>query len=722
MSMKPFQKLFLLPVLLFFLSPLLANEGMWLPLLLKLNEQEMQSMGMKMSAEDIYSVNRGSLKDAIVLFGGGCTGSIISQDGLLITNHHCGRGRIQAHTTLENDYMGQGFWAKDRSGELSNPGLTVTFLSRMDDVTKAILSNVTPDMDPATRQSTIDQNISRVINTAEKEAHEDVTVRSFYDGNQYFMLVTVTYRDIRLVGAPPDAIGSFGHDTDNWEWPRHGGDFSLFRVYAGADNLPADYSADNVPFQPKRHLKISTKGIAPDDFTLVFGFPGRTNEYLPASAVREIVEVTDPIRIAFRDRSLAILDRNIRRDPEIKIKYIAHMAGISNGWKKWKGEIQGLEKANALAKKEQYEADFTELISSRPEWKTRYGTLLGDLKNLYRDREPYLRALVYYSEFLRVNTQILPLADRFERLVNAFQNNGQTGYDEEVKKMQAYLPGFFKDYDAGVDQEIYASVLELFATGLNAKYLPEGFLESMDESKGDFQAAAAALFSQSVFPDQKKLEELLRMPAEKALEKITSDPAYQINQMLSGKYNEDILPPYRLFSEQVNELQRLYMQAQMEVFPKKRFYPDANSTLRVSYGKVEGFDPRDGLHYEYQTYLDGVIEKHKPGDYEFEVPEKLIRLYERKDFGPYVDQTGKVPVCFLASNHTTGGNSGSPVLDANGSLIGLNFDRVWEGTMSDIYYDPSICRNISVDIRYVLFIVDKFAGAGHLVSEMELIR
>jgi hypothetical protein len=440
-----------------------GQGGMWIPLLLEqLNEDNMQSLGMEMTAEDVYSVNQSSLKDAIVHFGGFCTSEIISPNGLLLTNHHCGYGQIQSHSTLENNYLEDGFWAANYEEELPNPGLSATLIQRIEDVTRQVLTGVTPDMDATERQSVIDKNLEAVKPTISHEDYEEVSIRPFYNGNQYFAFVTITYEDVRLVGTPPSSIGKFGADTDNWVWPRHTGDFSLFRIYAGPDNLPAAYSEDNVPYQPKHYLPISLDGVEPGDFTLVFGFPGRTNQYLPGSAVRQIMEVIDPVRISIRDQSLAILDEAMRRDPETKIQYASKFARIANGWKKWIGEVQGLEASNALAKKEKYEAEFMELVASRPIWKEQYGSLLRDMKVLYKDLEPYAYAREYYLEVTSRNVEGLRVAGYFRSLVERYENNGEEGYNDFAARLQPFLEGFYKDYSAGVDQQIFATLIQSY--------------------------------------------------------------------------------------------------------------------------------------------------------------------------------------------------------------------------------------------------------------------
>jgi hypothetical protein len=702
-----------------------GGEGMWLPhLLQQLNEAEMRSLGMKMSIEDIYSVNKGSLKDAIVRFGGGCTGEIISSQGLLLTNHHCGYGQIQRHTTLDNNYLEEGFWAGSREEELPNPGLTAMFIDRIEDVTSAILGNISKDATSEEREAQINRNIEAFRANVKIKDYEEVMIRPFFHGNQYIMFVTVTYRDVRLVGAPPSSIGKFGADTDNWEWPRHTGDFSLFRVYADGNNLPADYSPDNQPLEPKHFLPISLDGVEEGDFTMIFGFPGRTNEYLPAVAVEQIVDVLNPAKIGIRDRALKIMDQAMRADKQVKIQYASKFASIANYWKKWIGESEGLKLTKGIEKKRDLEKAFmTRINKSKGEWKDKYGNLLSDFDALYAEIAPYSLSLDYYSEVFGRNVELFRIAGYMDRLVKAYENNGQAGYDDFKGRLSSYLDGFYKNYNAGIDQKVFMALVELFVDGVPLKEGSEPVRAFMlKRSVPDYLSTAGLIYENSAFISPEAVEALFALPAEEAVAKIKEDMAYEFGMGLKEVFDEKITAEYQRLDAQIREKQRIYMKALMDVFPNKRFYPDANSTMRITYGQVEGYQPMEGDRHHHSTYLSGVIEKYVPGDYEFDVPQKLIELYQKKDYGQYATEDGKMPVCFLGSNHTTGGNSGSPAIDAYGNLIGLNFDRVWEGTMSDYNYDRSICRNIMVDARYVLFIIDKYAGAGHLINEMKLVN
>ena len=697
---------------------LFAGDGMWLPLLLKaLNESEMQSMGMKLSAEDIYSVNQGSLKDAIVHFGGFCTAEVISDQGLLLTNHHCGYGQIQSHSTLENNLLKDGFWAETKEDELENPGLFARFITRMDDISDDVLNGVNKDMDEVTRQSIIDKNIDSIKGSVRLQEFHDIIIRPFYNGNQYFIFYTVTFNDVRLVGTPPESIGKFGADTDNWVWPRHTGDFSLFRIYAGPNNEPADYSENNVPYTPKHFLPISLDGVEEGDFTMVFGFPGRTNQYLPGAAVEQIVETLNPAKIEIRETALAILDEKMRADEEVRIQYASKFARIANYWKKWIGESQGLVKSNALDKKQAFEDEFKLKNIDNPE----NVALLPQMEKLYKSIEPYAFTRDYYSEVASRNIELLSVSSIIGRLVTRFENNGIEAYNDFLPRIQNYLEGFYKNYRPEIDREVFAALTEMYAENVNTMYVPDQ-LKNKKGPKG-FQMLANDIYDGSSFTDKAKIMAIFEMDPAAAIEKIKMDPAYQLSSSWGAMIDEKVNTPYNEHKIKLDEYQRKYMQAIIETFPKKRFYPDANSTMRISYGQVNGYKPRDAVYYTPVTYLDGVIEKYQPGDYEFDVHPKLLELHASKDYGQYADvENGQVPVCFLGSNHTTGGNSGSPAIDAHGNLIGLNFDRVWEGTMSDINYDKSICRNIMVDARFILFIVDKFAGATHLIDEMTLVH
>lgn len=709
---------------LFFLIPALlrGQGGMWVPLLLeKQNEKEMKALGLKLDADDIYAISRPSLKDAICQFDGGCTGEMISPEGLLLTNHHCGFDAIQQLSTLENNYIENGYWAKSREQEMPAKGVTAMFINRMEDVTALALIGVTESMAESTRQAQIDKNLVQIRVNTKREKWEEVQIRPFYNGNQYYLFVTETYKDLRFVGAPPSSIGKFGADTDNWVWPRHTGDFSMFRVYADKDNHPAEYSKDNVPFHPKKYLAISLDGAESGEFTMVYGFPGRTDEYLTEAAVQQAGEVLDPARVNVRDRALKIMDGFMRKDPAVKIAYIARYASIANAWKKWLGEMQGLKTYKALEKKRAYEAEFTSRVEQNAGFKYRYGNLLPRLRQLYKDIEPYALARDYYFEACVRNNEILSLAAGLDSWIASYDKNGEAFFAGKQKEATSRLEDFYKDYHPEVDEAVFAGLLEIYAQNVRDDW-GAGFVKMAADKSGGYTGLASNIFKNSVLVSREKMNALLSEKPAQIAETLKNDPAYTFWKTLNDAYQTNIQPKIQEFQPQINLLQRQYMAAQMEVFKEKRLFPDANSTLRLTYGKVNGYSPRDAIEYKDHTYLEGLMEKYVPGDYEFDVPQKLIDLWKSKDYGQYADAGGRMPVGFLGTNHTTGGNSGSPALDANGDLVGLNFDRVWEGTMSDLNYDPAICRNIMVDIRYVLFIVDKFGGATNLVQEMKLVK
>jgi len=688
--------------------------GMWIPSLLEgINENEMKLLGSKMTAEDIYSVNNSSLKDAIVHFNGGCTSEVISPNGLLLTNHHCGYGVIQSHSSVENDYLKDGFWAMSYEEELPNENFSVTFIKRIDDVTEAVFEGVTSDMDEATKMKLINQNILKVNKAAQKETWQDSNVKSFYKGNQYVLFVTEEFKDVRLVGAPPTSIGKFGSDTDNWMWPRHTGDFSMFRIYADANNKPAEYSKDNVPYKPAHHLPISLDGVAENDFTLVFGFPGRTNEYLPAEGIDQIVNVLNPAKIEIRENALKIVDGYMRSDNNIKIKYASKYARVANYWKKWIGENQGIEKSNAIQKKRELESEFSKIVEEKD--LVGYKTLLSDFETLYKEIESVSLARDYWMEVAYRNVELLNITFRAFQLEQAYLRGGESAFEKLRVSGLNRLKGTYKNYSAKVDEPVFAKLVELYAAKAPKEYVPSNMNDV------DFTVLAKDIYTNSKLTSFEGATELLSGTAEEVIKKLNEDKAYIFGKELHTIFYSKIEPKFQKLNLQLAAVQKEYMKALMEVFPNKRFFPDANSTLRVTYGQVKGYAPKDGMRYGNTTYLKGVIEKFVPGDYEFDVPKKLIELYDAKDFGQYADN-GKMPVCFIGTNHTTGGNSGSPAIDAHGNLVGLNFDRVWEGTMSDMNYDPDICRNIMVDVRYVLFIVDKYAGAKNLIDEMTLVH
>ncbi len=705
-----------------------ADEGMWVPMFLsKYNEADMQSKGLKLSAEDIYSVNHASLKDAVVQFGG-CTGELISAEGLLLTNHHCGRSRVQSHSTLEHNYIDQGYWSMNRSEELSNPGLTAAFLVRMEDVTSEVMKNVTPEMTEVERYLTIEK-VSRSLEKKMTEGtHYEAKVKEFFGGNEYYIFITETFKDVRLVGAPPYSIGNFGGDTDNWMWPRHTGDFSLFRIYADSLNRPAEYSRVNVPYKPKKHFEISMKELKEGDFTMVFGFPGRTQEYLTSFAVKQLVEEEDPLKISIQEKRLTVMKKYMDADPQVKLNLTSKYARISNTYKKYIGESRGLKKVNAVQKKQELEKRFAEWVNADESRKVKYANLLPELENTYIEFSPYNKGVLLYNEAF-TTLDFVTYVNSFSRLSDLLMKGVKRDVLEpEVEKQEKYMRSFFINYNRSIDLDCAKHQIRAIIS-----YIPGVFTEKQNKKyKKNSDEFITTLFSGDILDSLKSFANLQvlieREGAKNRPDSIKSENVFGINDLafqfvstVTQNFKENIYPNYVRLDIKLDSLNRIYTQALREMQTDKLFYPDANSTLRLTYGKVEGYSPNDSVTYIPFTNIDGLMAKENLNDNEFIVPVKLKELYQKKDYGKYA-VNGTVPVCFIASNHTTGGNSGSPVLNAQGQLIGTNFDRNWEGTAADVMYDPTQARNISVDIRYTLFIIDKFAGAKYLLDEMTIAK
>jgi hypothetical protein len=703
-----------LPVIFLFLSlSSYSREGMWIPSLLEKNISEMQQMGFKLSSVDIYSSDSSSMKDAIVHFGSGCTGSLISPNGLLVTNYHCGYSEIQSHSSIDNDILTNGFWALSREQELPNQGLTVTFLVRMEEVTGRVLDctdtlSKTTDIDDQ-----IQKNIAAIIVEEKEKTGYDVAIKPFFEGNQYYLFLTETFTDVRLVGAPPSSIGKFGGDTDNWMWPRHTGDFSLFRIYANKENKPAKYSTENVPYNSKSFLPINISGISEGDFTLVFGFPGSTQEYLPSKAVKMIVENTNPDRIAIRDLKLKILSDFMQNDQQTRIKYAAKYATTSNSWKKWQGEIDGLKRLRVVDRMESEEKDFAKWIDENFERQLKYGNILPLFDTLYAQLIPHRKAYDYYNECIFRGFDIYKNYLTISTLIG---NNKQ----RDIQKLSDGNRDLFKNYLKNVDRELFTRLVVKYHNNLNPEFLP-------NELKKIFQKKNCLNYLENIYvksflTSEETMSEVFSDTTNTQLKRVLNDKLYQLLDEITKQYYKTSRGGYNKLNDRIVLNHKKYTKAQLEMNEGQLIYPDANSTLRVSYGRIEGFKPREGVTYNYFTTLTGVIEKENPEIFDFNVPEKLKELNLTKDFGRYSLTDSTMPVCFSASNHTSGGNSGSPVIDANGYLIGVNFDRNWEGTMSDIQFDPDMCRNISLDVRYMLFIIDKFANAGYLLNEMKIIE
>ena len=708
-------KFFKILLLLAFCSTQAQQGGMWVPSLLNaMNQTEMKNLGMKMTVKEIYDVNTESLKDAVPQFDGGCTSEMISPKGLLLTNHHCGFDAIQNLSSVSRDYLTNGFWAYKMSDELPAKDVDVMFIVSINDVTKEILegtAGITTEID---RQKKIQENIKALNLSSKKESWQENKIRTFFEGNQYMLFVTETFEDIRLVGTPPSAIGKFGSDTDNWVWPRHTGDFSMFRIYADANNHPAKYSSSNQPYVPKHFLSISIDGVQENDFTLVMGFPGRTQEYLPSFAVAQIQNDLNPAKIEVRDNALKIVDGFMRKDAAIKIQYASKYAGIANYWKKWIGETQGLQKSNALAKKQKEEKLFKDKVIAAGK-QAEYGNLLRDFETNYAEIRDYALARDYYAEIVLRNNDLMGQASKMVQLEKVFTEKGEQAFTDRKNNLLNGMDDFYKNFNRAVDEKVFEKLIKLYANKSPKQFLPANFLTV------NATTVTNDIYSNSKLTTIEGLKSLLSGDTKTVIANLNADKAFLFVKDLSDNYFKNIAPKYDEINLRNVALQRTYMKAQIELNTNSRIFPDANSTLRVTYGKVKGYAPKDAVTYDFATYLDGVIEKYIPDDYEFDLPKKLIDLYNAKDYGQYADN-GKMPVCFIGTNHTTGGNSGSPAIDASGNLIGINFDRVWEGTMSDINYDPAICRNIMVDARYILFIIDKYAGAKNIINELKLVH
>ncbi|WP_321347482.1 S46 family peptidase [uncultured Draconibacterium sp.] len=698
-----------------------AKEGMWLPSLIhKLNIKTMQDMGCELSAEDIYSINQSSLKDAIVaLDRGSCTAEVISEDGLLLTNHHCGFGEIQQHSSVEHDYLQDGFWARSKDEELPNPGKTVTFLISVEDVTDKVLADVTDEMSESERNNKIDQVIRELEREAKGDTHYEVYIRDFFKANQFFLFVTETFKDVRLVGAPPQALGKFGGDTDNWMWPRHTNDFSMFRVYCAPDGTPAEYSEDNVPYQPKYHLPISLKGVKENDFAMVFGYPGSTNRYKTSWGIDYTMKVTNTARIVVREKKLDIIADYMATSQKAKIQYASKHARSANYYKNAIGQNEALTKLGIIAQKQELEEQFTEWANANAERKAKYGEALPLIEESYQDVEAE-KAMEYAAEALLRGPEIFMFAYRANQLADLLEKP-----DENKEKIEAFaarlegtVEGYFKDYDAATDEKIAAALMKIYAENNSSKYYPAFFSEIQNKYKGDYKKYTSKMFQKTIFDNKEELTAFLANPSLKTLKK---DMAFQAAVDIFDMYRSTSMG-LRGGNEKLLKGRRLFVAGLMEMQPDKKFYPDANSTMRLTYGTVMPYDPRDGVTYKYYTTTDGYLEKEIPGDYEFDVPKRMKELLLDENFGEYADADGKLHTCFITDNDITGGNSGSPVINGKGELIGIAFDGNWEAMSGDLDFEENLQRCINVDIRFVLWVVDVYAGAQNLIDEMTIIR
>ncbi len=717
------KKRLLIIVLLFhiIIRPGLPVEGMWIPLLVeKFNIKDMHEKGCRLTAEEIYSINKACLVNAVVLFGRGCTGEVISPDGLVLTNHHCGYSRIHSHSTLDKDYLKEGFWALSKSEELPNPGTTVSFLLRIEDVTQKVFEETEDLSSKAEKDDKIAGNIQKIITQTTNGTNFDAEIKPFYFGKEYYMFVYQIFRDIRLVGAPPYSIGKFGGDTDNWIWPRHTGDFSVFRIYADSANNPADYSPANIPYRPKNFLKLSIKGIKENDFTMILGYPARTHVYLTSDEVRLIGKKTLPLKIELRSAILSIMKNAMDKDPKIKLKYANKYASIANAWKKWIGVVEGFERFNTIEKKEALEVQFRQWLDNHPDYMGKYGYLSPEFTKIYRELEPYYVVNDYANEAI-FQIELIKYVSGFVELLNLNPDHQNEEFRQTLTNLKNRTENFFRDYEIEIDREVFIKVLELYDKHIEKQFHPDFYHMVHHKYKGNCRKYVERVMKKTIFTSKQEMMELLDQYTAASVKKIISDPVFNIFSSFGEVFNNNVYPQYIKLTDQLESLYPEYLNALMLMQPNKLFYPDANFTMRVSYGKVEGYSPADAIKYHYATTLKGVIEKENQEITDYFVPDKLKELSRKKDFGRYgVD--GTMPVCFVASNHTSGGNSGSPVLDADGYLIGINFDRNWEGTMSDFMYDPGICRNISLDIRYILFIIEKYAEAYHIIDELTIVN
>ncbi|MCB0823420.1 MAG: S46 family peptidase [Bacteroidales bacterium] len=712
--------LFLMIVLLGIQPLARADEGMWLPIFIeRLNYTDMEKMGLQLTPEEIYSVNNSSLKDAVAIFGRGCTSEVISDQGLLLTNHHCGYGQIQEHSSVEHNYLKDGFWAMSFEEELPNPGLTASFLIRIEDVTDKVLETLNNDMTEKERTEAVRKVSGELSKAAEEGTHYNASVRSFFEGNEYYLFVYEVFRDVRLVGAPPSSIGKFGADTDNWMWPRHTGDFSIFRVYTDKDGNPADYAEDNVPMKPKHHLPVSIAGVKEGDFSMIMGYPGSTERYMTSYGVKMALDISNQTIVDVRDVKLKIMMEDMEADEAIRIKYASKYARIANYWKYYIGQTKGLKRLKVYDKKVALENQFTEWMDGNQQNKDKYADALPLIKDAYEGISKYELARIYQSEAIMRGSEIIGLASRFSNLKKELEADevNQENVDKQVQRMKDMLPDYFKDYNLPTDKKLLAAMMKMYYENVPADQQPAYIKEIHKKFKGNFDAYADMVFEKSVFTTSDKVMAFLDDPSAKKLDK---DPAYMAAKEFNNFYFENIRPETMDYYDKLDKGNRLFIAGLREMQPNKKFYPDANFTMRLTYGQVLDYYPADAVHYNYFTTMKGIMEKEDPNNWEFVVPEKLKQLYKAKDFGRYGE--GEVmKVCFLTNHDITGGNSGSPVMNANGELIGLAFDGNWEAMSGDIVFEPEIQRTINVDIRYVLFIIDKYAGCTRLINEMDIV-
>ncbi|WP_192821727.1 S46 family peptidase [Rufibacter sp. LB8] len=697
-----------------------ADEGMWLPLLVKrLNHVDMQKQGLQLTAEEIYNVNNASLKDAIVSFGGFCTGEFISKEGLLLTNHHCGYDAIASNSTPQDNILKDGWWAQTKQQEKKNDGLFVDILVRMEDVTGQVLQGITAQTSEQERGKLVAER-SRALADAAKNNNQYVSyVRDFYNGNEFYLFVYERFSDVRLVGTPPESVGKFGGDTDNWMWPRHTGDFSMFRVYMAPDGKPATYSEKNVPYRPKHHLPISMSNVKEGDFAMVFGFPGRTTRFMTGAGLSMAVDQSNPARIKLRERRLALMKESMDASPADRLKLASNYANISNYYKYYIGQNEGIKRMKTLDKKAAEEKAFQTWADGEAGRKTLYGSTLPDINASYKGQRDYNMSVIYRSE-AALAPQLIAHAYQYTPLYN-FLKDPKADKSKLAELTQGYQEmntEFYASYVPAADQKIFAELMQMYYNDVPKAQHADIFKDLTTTYKGDFKKWAADVYSKSVLSSEAKAKAFLANPTLKVLE---NDPAFKFMRAVQLNYQNNVLPKMNEYNAALARANRLYVAGLREMSPNKVFYPDANSTLRLSYGTVQGYEPKDGVEYKYYTTLDGLAEKEDPTNEEFIVPAKLMELYRQKDYGKY-GENGELRVGFITNNDITGGNSGSPVINGRGELIGLAFDGNWEAMTGDLVFDKEYKRCINVDIKYVLFIMDKFANAGHLINEMTLVN
>ena len=714
-------KKILLSIILFALCApkVKADEGMWLPIFIeRLQNVDLEKMGLKLSPEEIYSVNNSSLKDAIVSFNGYCTGEVISKNGLLLTNHHCGFDAIQNHSTVENDLLENGFWAQNMSEELSNPGFYVDFLVKIEDVTSSIIDEtVIGASDLNSRNEAIRNNITKIKTSQDLSGTEWVEVKSFFGGNEYYLFIYERFNDVRMVGAPPSSIGKYGGDTDNWMWPRHTGDFALFRVYMSPDGSGSEYSEENIPLKPKHHLPISLNGVEKEDFTMVFGYPGGTQRYLSSFGVKQALEKYNPTFVEIRTDVLDVLNKYMSEDAEIKIKYASKKARVSNYWKYFIGQSKGLKALDVYGKKVRQEQAFTDYVNSTEKNMELYGNVLSDMESAYKMLDEIVIPQVAIFEGGWRAADAISFSRSADPLVKALESEDGEAIEAAIVSLREKANEFFKEYDQEVDQKLFAAGMSAYYSISPKEYVPEVISGAMEKYKCSPKWAKKT-YKKSIFVNKERLMSFLESPSVK---KIKNDPIYKVQSGILDFYFNVLSPINNEAESKLMNAERLLIKALREMYPDGDFYSDANFTMRMTYGTVNSYIAADAVTYDYYTTLEGVMAKMDNTNPEFVVPEMLVSLYESKDYGNYANEDGELPVCFISNNDITGGNSGSPVLNGYGHLVGCAFDGNWEAMSGDIAFEPELQRCISVDARYILFIIDKFAGATHIIDELTLI-